>query len=413
MSDLRWLFIDFNAYFASAEQQDHPELRGQPIAVTHTPVDTGTLIAASYEARAQGVQTGMRVSEAIALCPALRVVQSHENRYVEYHHQLLAAIYTRLPVTAVLSIDEMICRLPVGIDEAAVRDLAQTIKAAIAKEVGLCFRCSIGIAPNRYLAKIASELQKPDGFSILRLSDLPDKLLPLQLRDFSGIGEAMEKRLTRQGVLTVADLCALPMKELRRIWGGIVGEHMYRWLRGEDTAVAPSKRQSIGHSHVLPPSERHRQAAYEVARSLLVRAAVRLRVEGFWTKKLWLYVQFGEKLWEARATIAETQSTPVFLKALDELWENFPAGQPTWVSISLHPLIPDSQNNPLLFKENPDDLPSEGSEKHQGRTPVRISFSRIPTLSEWQPALVHQAENANDNQINRDDVIQKAGHDEN
>ena len=149
-----WLFLDLNAYFASVEQQVRQELRGQPIAVIPIATKNTCCIAASYEAKAFGIKTGMSLAEAKALCPKILLVEARPKLYVEYHHRIIAAVERCVPVSSVVSIDEMACRL-IGRERGLpnARVIALEVKAAI-QEVGDWLRCSIGLAPNRLLAKL-------------------------------------------------------------------------------------------------------------------------------------------------------------------------------------------------------------------------------------------------------------------
>ncbi|WP_222872691.1 hypothetical protein [Hankyongella ginsenosidimutans] len=169
-SGLRWLYVDFNSYFASVEQQEQPRLRGRPVAVVPVDTDFTSAIAASYEAKAYGVRTGTMIRDAKRMCPGLICVPARHDLYVDYHHRALAEIERHIPVTAVCSIDEAACRL---MDNEAPADvaigIARSIKRGLAANVGEYVRCSIGIAPNRYLAKVATDLQKPDGLTLCTL----------------------------------------------------------------------------------------------------------------------------------------------------------------------------------------------------------------------------------------------------
>jgi DNA polymerase-4 len=153
-SQLNWLFVDLNSYFASVEQDARPELRGCPIAVVPMMADTTVCIAASYEAKAHGVRTGTTVGDAKRMCPGLVLVEARHELYVEYHHRIVEAVESCLPVTAVLSIDEMACRL-MGRERPllAAMDLGRQVKARIRERVGPMLRSSVGLATNRYLAK--------------------------------------------------------------------------------------------------------------------------------------------------------------------------------------------------------------------------------------------------------------------
>ena len=170
---LNWLFVDLNSYFASVEQEVRPELRGRPVAVVPMMADTTCCIAASYEAKAFGVKTGTIVADAKRMCPGIVLVEGRHELYVEYHHRIVEAVESCLPVTAVLSIDEMACRL-MGRERPllAALELGRKVKARIRERVGPMLRSSVGLATNRYLAKVASDMEKPDGLVALPLDIL-------------------------------------------------------------------------------------------------------------------------------------------------------------------------------------------------------------------------------------------------
>jgi DNA polymerase-4 len=170
------------------------------------------------------LKTGTLVREARRLCPALVAVQANHRLYTDYHQRILKAVDTCLPIEKVCSIDEMACRL-MGTERQvpAARALALKVKRALRDQVGECLTCSIGIAPNVFLGKVGSDLQKPDGPVVITKNDLPDILLGLELQEIYGIGARMEQRLHRAGILTVAQLWNATPFQLRRVWGGING----------------------------------------------------------------------------------------------------------------------------------------------------------------------------------------------
>jgi nucleotidyltransferase/DNA polymerase involved in DNA repair len=180
-------------------------LRGKPVIVVQTLTDSACAIAASYAAKAFGIKTGTLVREARRLCPAVIPVQANHRLYTDYHDRILTAVDTCLPIEKVMSIDEMACRL-MGTERQvpAARELALKIKRALREQVGECLTCSIGIAPNVFLGKVGSDLQKPDGLTVITADNLPDVLLGLELQEIYGIGERMEQRLNRARIFTVA-----------------------------------------------------------------------------------------------------------------------------------------------------------------------------------------------------------------
>jgi len=213
---LRSLLVDFNSYFASVEQQAEPRLRGKPIGVVPMMADTTVCIAASIEAKRFGVKTGTQLAEARKLCPEIEFVLARHAVYIDYHHRAVAAVDTVVPVREVLSIDEMDCELTGRWREPErALGLARKVKAVLRETIGECLRTSIGIGPNTFIAKTASDMVKPDGLVVIEQRELPQRLFGLALRDLSGIGKQMEKRLHGHGIRTVEQLCALTREQAR------------------------------------------------------------------------------------------------------------------------------------------------------------------------------------------------------
>ncbi len=292
---LRSLFLDLNSYFASCEQLMHPELRGKPVAVVPALVDTTCCIAASYEAKKLGVKTGTRVGDARRMCPGIILVTGKHEHYIRIHHEIIAAVDTVIPVHKVCSVDEMECRL-LGKEREPDRAIAiaHRVKAAIRDRVAGgepgVLTCSIGLAPNRVLAKVASDMQKPDGLVVLREEDLPHKLEALTLRDMPGIGPKMEIRLKERGVRTMADLIDRSSEELVNIFGSVHGDYWWHWLRGHDNEPRETGTHSIGHQHVLPPKHRNLADARAIIIRLLHKAAARMRAKNLLAPTVCVFV---------------------------------------------------------------------------------------------------------------------------
>ncbi|WP_147652606.1 DNA polymerase Y family protein [Vulcaniibacterium gelatinicum] len=319
---LRCLFVDFDSYFASVEQYDEPRLRGRPVGVVPVMAPTTCCIAASYEAKAHGVKTGTPVREALERCPDLMLVQARPARYVELHHRLMAAIQDCIPHEAPLSIDEVPCRL-IGRERerANAEAIARRIKQTLAERgFSPAIRCSIGIAPNRFLAKTASDMHKPDGLTVIEQGDLPHALHGLDLRDLCGIGPSMEQRLHRAGIRTVAQLTAATREHLRAAWGSREGERYWLLLRGHDVPERATRRGSIGHSHVLGPELRSFEGARSVLVKLLAKAAMRLRHEGYLAAGMAIRIRFVglDARFERDLSFAPLDDTPTLLHLLGE-----------------------------------------------------------------------------------------------
>ncbi len=319
---LRWLYLDLNSYFASVQQQRNPELRGKAIAVGPEKIESGTIIAASYEAKAFGIKTGMRVGEARRLCPHLILVGGDHQRYVEYHDAIVAEVWRHIPVTAVCSIDEVACRLldNENSPEQALA-LARRIKAGIRRNVGDCLTSSVGIAPSRLVAKMAADMQKPDGLTLIESHELPHRLFPLPLSDIPGVGRRMEARLTARGITTMQALLSQDAAAAGAAWGSVVGSRLWWSLLGYDLPERPQQSRSIGHSHVLMPQARDPETVRLTARRLLMKAASRLRRAACVTRHVTLSARFESKQrWHATQRIAATDDSFPMVEALAALW---------------------------------------------------------------------------------------------
>jgi DNA polymerase IV len=367
---VNWLFLDMNSYFASVEQQVKPDLRGKPTAVVTVDADSTVCIAASYEAKAFGVTTGTALGEARKKCPDLNVVVARHELYVEYHEKIKEAVEQNcLHISKIVSIDEMECRLrgrDMQLSNALA--LARQVKQAI-RSVGETLRCSVGIAPNRFLAKVASNMQKPDGLVTLTVSQLPEVLFSMKPRDLPGIGHRMEQRLLNHGIVTMEQLWRLDMDQMTQLWGGVLGTRFWLKLRGIDFDERESQTASISHQHVLPPDLRTREQACAVGKKLLHKAAVRLRQAKLWTSAMVIYVLFSKDqsardddskgywmhldrpVWEASLRFPSCQDTMTLVNVFQEAWKDCPKRRPVMVSVALMDLIPGNMRNMTLFDE--------------------------------------------------------------
>ncbi len=280
---LRWLFLDMNSYFASVEQQENPAYRGKPLIVLPSMNDATCAIAASLEAKAYGIKTGTGVLDAKDRCPNLICVPARHDVYMRYHNRILETVVKHTPITKVCSVDELSSRLlPLRCDEDAAITLSFAIKRSLREDVGECVTCSIGLSSNAYLAKIATDLQKPDGLVILRPSDVLERLRPLPLTFLPGIGRNMERRLNKAGIWTFFHLWNCSPKQLRAIWHSVEGEKFWYRLRGYDIPDVPTKPSMVGHSRILEPRFRAPQDAALMASQLTEKACNRMRRKGLY-----------------------------------------------------------------------------------------------------------------------------------
>ena len=353
---LRWLFLDLNAYFASVEQQLQPHLRGRPVIVAPVDSDTTVAIAASYEAKAHGITTGTPVWEAKRRCRDLLITPARHDMYVDYHHRIVAEIERHIPVTKVCSIDEVACRLLDNENGAEdVRDLARRLKAGIRDHVGEYLSCSVGVAPNRLLAKLASDMQKPDGLVILDQAELPHRLFALELQDIAGIGEKMAARLARDGVTTIEELCARRPREAGTAYGSRDGDRLWYALHGFDLPEKPTQSRTVGHSHVLSPQARAPEPARLTARRLALKAASRLR-RGAWSARLLILhgrLEVTKARWHMSQRMPPTQDSFAVLATLDRLWaraaHDLGLQRLRMIGVTLAEIAPDEGDQPSLW----------------------------------------------------------------
>ncbi|HEX5353937.1 MAG TPA: hypothetical protein VFW60_07640 [Rhodanobacteraceae bacterium] len=410
---LRSLFVDFNSYFASVEQEDNPRLRGRPVAVSPVVAPTGCCIAASVQAKTFGVKTGCLVRDAKRLCRDIVIVEARPSLYVAWHRRLMAAIERAAPIAQVRSIDEAACEL---IGRQCKRDNAVALAHAVKREVaaaapGGAIRCSIGIAPNAWLAKTGTDMQKPDGLVVIEPKDLPQILHPMALTDLCGISRSMQARLQEVGIDTVAQLTAASKHTLRIAWGGIEGERMWVQLRGQWLPQRESERGSVGHSHVLEPALRTPRGARAVLTKLLVKAAMRLRSYELLAGALSMRIRFlgVEQRWKHDVVFDPTDDSRVFLHRMNEALDRaarrpgglpFPRTRPLSVSVTLHRVLPRAASSRNLFEDNPhgealstlldgvnarfgnNTLYFGGMQGALGAAPMRIPFTRVPELEQ-------------------------------
>ncbi|MFP6730197.1 MAG: type VI secretion protein ImpB [Alphaproteobacteria bacterium] len=322
------LYLDFDGFFASVEQQVRPRLRDRPIGVVpFTSTVYTCVIACSKEAKRHGVTNVMPVLEAKKLCPDIVLVPQSPDLYRRAHHALLNEIACVIPIDAIKSIDEITCRLE-PCDRAAPRDLAARIQARIADNIGPYITCSIGFAANRLLAKMAGKRDKPNGVTIWNPVDMPAPLLEIPLADISGVGKRMERRLGAAGIFTMAALWKTQPKHLRKIWGNVTGERLWYALHGHDIQATPPSRGMFGHGRVLPPQWRDIDHARACSRLLLIKAARRMRRAGFYAGRLWLWMVMRDARWSGDHRLPIVHDDQACLAGLAALWEKAGAELP-------------------------------------------------------------------------------------
>ena len=231
-----------------------------------------------------------------------------------------------LPIDAVCSIDEFTASL---VDRDCPAVVAHQLKRHVRDAVGSRITCSVGAAPNRWLAKIAADLDKPNGLTVLQPSAMPGRLLDLDLADFPGIAKRLRSRLARFGIASVADLWHADPARLRAAWSNVAGERLWYALHGYAIEAPSTRRGSIGHGRVLPPGERSARAARPLVRQLVVKAARRLRRENYLSHRLSLWAAcLDAPSWLAATSLSGVSDDFSCLAALADLWSRLVAARP-------------------------------------------------------------------------------------
>ena len=333
MAFYRRLFIDFDSFYASVEQQDNEEYREKPIIVVPVVSDYTCAIAASYQAKRLGVKTGTRVKTAKEKIPGLFVCGARPHRYVEVHNQILEVLSHHFKKIQVLSIDEMACEIDEE-DDFDCEMIAALLKLDFQEKLGEHISCSIGVARNVFLSKVAADMEKPNGFTALG-QKAQEQLETLGLTDLPGIAEKMEARLNTSRIKTVNDLFSVEELKLKKAWGSVIGARWYHMIRGSlqcDYGLSNNEiPKSFGHTHVLPPAKRDDAGSFEVFEALLYKALERLNKHRIGAKRVSIYLSWRNTETKRRGTYKKV--SPIAIASSDytywsiiarELWKQLP-----------------------------------------------------------------------------------------
>ena len=351
--DYQVLFLDMNSFFASVEQQVQPPLRGIPLGVAPYTGNSGCIIAASYEAKAMGIKI-CRVGEARKIYPKIKILEARPALYMLYHKEIKKVIEKFTPFYQALSVDEFAIRLsPSEQNYKKSVELALNLKKAINAEVGDYLKCSIGIGPSIFLAKMAGESRKPDGLTVVTLAGLKEFYHGLtKLRDLTGINFRLEERLQKFGIDSPTSLFNFSLPDLTRIlkhWGRL----WYFRLRGYEVDDHIIKTKTIGHSHVLPPEFRSKEGAISILKKLIQKTGFRLRKEGYFAAGIAVGIQFvdrgGFHLSRSVPSFCDNQT---FTATVDDMlrscrWQS----RPILVSVSTFNLVKNAGGQVSIFED--------------------------------------------------------------
>jgi DNA polymerase-4 len=300
----RVMHIDINSCFATIEQQANPFLRGKPIAVAAFNSPGGCILAASIEAKKIGIKTGMRVKDGKAIFPALVVLTPDPNKYRFVHLGLRKIISDYTPDFAPKSIDEFVLNLKDYIHlyrvvpcTYTVQDVAREIKQRIKKEIGEWITVSIGIAPNRYLAKIGAGLHKPDGLDEINSSNFLNIYSNLKLTDLTGIKNANAARLNSVGIYSVLDFYNAPIWKLKSAFHSITGLYWHARLSGYEVDNVEFKRRSYGNSVAIGKNLNKIEELSPILARLTEKMCSRFRAAGYAAGGIHLAIVFKDGSW--------------------------------------------------------------------------------------------------------------------
>ena len=300
------MHIDLNSCFATVEQQARPLLRGKPVAVTNRFTKNACVVAASYEAKAFGVKVGMTFSDAKVLVPNLIMLETDPPKYHYVYQILVNIMQSYSPNVIMKSIDEGIINFEgttSAVNKRPLAGIGYEIKKRLKNEVGCWMRCNIGIAPNRFLAKTAASLHKPDGLDIIDHKNLRKTLSDLKLTDLTGIAERNEARLNTRGIYTPLQFLDAPADLLKRhVFKSVCGEDWYKRLRGWEVDDYESSVKTVGRQFVLDDMQPSEETLRSRLAYLCETTAMKLRYKGLCARGIYIYLLYagGDSWYERR-----------------------------------------------------------------------------------------------------------------
>lgn len=291
------MYIDLNSAFATIEQQANPLLRGRPIAVAAYATANACILAPSIEAKRLGVKTGMRVREGHLLVPGLVVLTPDPKKYFYVHSRLRKLLSDYTPDFDAKSIDEFVVNFTTSrrINTLSLLDIASQIKQRIRSEVGDWMRVNIGIATNRFLAKTAAGLHKPDGLDVIDYTNLESCFAQLKLTDLTGIAERYQARLNAAGIFTPLDFLAASRNLLvRQVFKSVVGHHWYLRLRGWEVDDITFERKSYGSDYAIKIATADKKELSRLIMKLSEKTGRRLRRAGYYASGMHIWCMYSD-----------------------------------------------------------------------------------------------------------------------
>lgn len=298
------MHIDLNSCFATVEQQARPMLRGRPVAIVNRRTEHTMIVTASYEAKKMGVKLGMRLRDAKKLCPELVGIESDPVKYRYVYHKLMAIMCDYSAHVRMKSIDEGVIdfsQAPASVLERDLVEVGYEIKRRLKEEIGCWMRCNIGISTNRFLAKMAASLHKPDGLDVLTSHNIREIFAGLELQDLTGIARHNEYRLNAVGIYTPLDMLNANAESLHIAFQSILGEQWHQRLRGWEVDDVEYDLKSCGRQYVLESPYLSHEEKLARLHSLVEGVGAKLRHNNKSARGVRLYARryFGGGSWAA------------------------------------------------------------------------------------------------------------------
>jgi len=289
------MHIDLNSCFATVEQQARPQLRGKPVVVNNRHSPNAAVVTASYEAKRRGIKMGMRLYEARALVPDLISVETDPPKYHFVYQKLLGILSSYSPSVVMKSIDEGVIDFSdtrASINTRSLHEIGYEIKARLKAEIGCYMTCNVGIGPNRFLAKTAASLHKPNGLDELNYKNLEEVFSTLELTDLTGIAHRNQARLNAVGIFTALDFQGATLETLSRlVFKGKPGRDWYQRLRGYEVDAEPTKMGIVGRQYVLDGYNLNREDILKRLHFLSFSTGAKLRLKNKQARGIYVYAR--------------------------------------------------------------------------------------------------------------------------
>jgi len=354
------IHVDMDAFYASVEQLDHPELKGKAVIVGGDARSRGVVSAASYEARKFGVHSAMPTAQAIRRCPHAVLLPVRMNRYAEVSHTIRAIFEQYSPLVEPISLDEAFLDVTDSINLfGSAEGIGRAVKKAIMEQTHLT--ASVGIAPNKFLAKLASDLKKPDGFVVITEQNKQQVLDPLPVGKIWGVGQVMEKALNSHGIRTIGQLRQTSLEELQGIVGNGAAD-LQRLARGEDDRQVELDRQckSLSSEQTFATDISDATVLLSVLLEQVEEVAQRLRQEKLKARTVTLKLRYGDFRTVTRSdTLSEATNVTKALWATAERifrrWHARSAGPLRLLGFGVSGLAPEQAGQQMLFRDSEED----------------------------------------------------------